>query len=1140
MVRHRSLSAFMNILLFASCALLLLGAFSSSAHGQSVTFAGTQSTVLAGGFSQPWAVAVDRAGDIFIADPNNNRVVELPAGGGAQTTVGSGLSNPNGVAVDGAGDVFIADTNNNRVVEVPAGGGPQTTVAARGLDNPFGVAADGAGDVFIADTLNNRVVEVPAGGGAQITITVRSKLKYPAAVAVDGAGNVFIADYGNNRVVKVPVGGGAQNTVGSGLFEPEGVALDGAGDVFIADTYNSRVVEVLAAGGTQITVGSGFLLPTAAAVDGAGNVFIADYGASQVVEVQRVAPNFGNVNVCAAGQTAPSPCSQTLTLNYNVVATTTFGTTNVVTQGAPNLDFKLSPGGTCTGTVSAGSTCTVNVMFSPLAPGMRMGAVQLTDNLGNLLVTTMVYGVGQGPAIAFAPGAQTTVPASGLSGPSVVAVDGAGDLFIADSNNNRVVEIPVGGGAQTTGGSGLSNPRGMAVDGAGDLFIADSSNNRVVEVPAGGGGQTTVGSGLSNPRGMAVDGAGDLFIADSNNNRVVKVPVGGGAQTTVGSGLNNPTAVSVDGAGDVLIADSNNNRVVQVPVGGGAQTTVGSGLSNPTAVAEDGAGDIFIADSSNNRVVEVPAGGGPQTTVSASGLSNPYGVAVDGVGDVFIADYSNNRVVEIRRSQSPTLSFASTAVGTTSSDSPQSVTIQNIGNQPLNAVTPGLIVGGPNFFQVAGSGTPADCNSSFALTPGETCNLSISFEPQSVGPLTSTATFTDNALNASPSASQSIALQGTATAVTATKLVSSLNPSTYSQSVTFTATVTSTGGGTPTGTVTFTDGSNVLGVISLSGGQAALTTSTLGAGSHSVIANYGGDTNYQSSASTALTQTVQIASTSLGLTCNQNPSSYNQAVLFTASVTPQFGGSATGKVTFYDNASPLGTVAVSSNQATITLSTLSLGTDQITATYSGDSNLAGSTSPALLQVVNKASTTTGVISSRNPAFVGQTITYTATVADKFLGTVSGTVNFTSNGVKLGSTTLVNGQASVTTSFSMSGNHSILAKYVGDANNASSTSPALKQVVNKYPSTMWVVSSVNPSIVGQTVTFTATVTSGATGTVTFKSRGATLAIVPLTGNAASLSTSTLAAGTDSITALYSGDATFAGSTSPVLKQVVNKP
>ena len=116
-------------------------------------------------------------------------------------------------------------------------------------------------------------------------------------------------------------------------------------------------------------------------------------------------------------------------------------------------------------------------------------------------------------------------------------MDGAGDVFIADTYNNRVVEVPAGGGPQITVGSGLSYPIGVAVDGAGDVFIADSGNNRVVEVPAGGGPQTTVGSGLNYPSGVAVDGAGDVFIADTYNSRVVEVPAGGGAQTTVGSAV---------------------------------------------------------------------------------------------------------------------------------------------------------------------------------------------------------------------------------------------------------------------------------------------------------------------------------------------------------------------------------------------------------------------------------------------------------------------------------------------------------------------------------------------------------------------------------------------------------------------------
>jgi len=729
-----------------------------TACAQSVAFTGVQTTVPASGLNGPFGVAVDRAGDVFIADFFNNRVVEVPAGGGAQTTVGSGLNYPAGVAVDGAGDVFIADAGNNRVVEVPSGGGAQTTVGT-GLYSPMGVAVDGAGNVFIADTPNNRVVEVPAGGGAQTT--VGTGLGELFGVAVDGAGDVFIADTLNNRVVEVPAGGGAQTTVGSGLNQPTGVAVDGAGDVFIADSNNSRVVEVPAGGGAQTTVGSGLPFPAGVAVDGAGDLFIADYHNNRVVEVQLVAVNFGSVNICPGGQTTPAPCSATLTLNYSVKADTTFGSTvKVLTQGAPNLDFTLSST-TCTGTVTAGNSCTVNVQFAPLAPGLRMGAVQLTDSSANLLVTTLIHGEGQGPAMAFGPGVQTTV-GSGLSNPQGVAVDGAGDVFIADTGNNRVVEVPAGGGAQTTVPAiGLNDPPGVGVDGAGDVFIADPNNNQVVEVPAGGGAQTTVGSGLYYPFGVAVDGAGDVFIADTDNSRVVKVPAGGGAQTTVGSGLNHPFGVAVDGAGDVFIADRGLAAVVEVPAGGGAQTTVGSGLSIPFGVAVDGAGDVFIADPNNNRVVEVPAGGGAQTTVG-TGLSYPEGVAVDGAGDVFIADGGNNRVVEVQRSEAPTFSFAATVVFNTSTDSPQSVTVQNIGNQLLDAVSPGLSIGSLSFAQVAGPGTPADCTSSFSLAPGASCNLSISFTPQTTGSIVSAATFTDNALNAT-AAEQSVTLQGTGT-----------------------------------------------------------------------------------------------------------------------------------------------------------------------------------------------------------------------------------------------------------------------------------------------------------------------------------------------------------------------------------------
>jgi sugar lactone lactonase YvrE len=236
-------------------------------------------------------------------------------------------------------------------------------------------------------------------------------------------------------------------------------------------------------------------------------------------------------------------------------------------------------------------------------------------------------------------GAQTTI-AGGLQYPLGLAVDGAGNLYIADTGNNRVLEVPPGGSPQSIGASGLNNPAGLAVDRMGNLYIADVGNNRVVELPSGGGTPRTVGTGLSTPIGLAVDGAGNLYIADTGNNRVVEVPAGGGPQTTVASGLFSPQGLAVDGQGTLYIVDSGNNRLVKLPGGGATPTTVDLGgdvLNSPIGVAVDGAGTLYIADAGNNQVVDVPAGGGTPTTVG-SGWIIPAAVAVDGAGNLYVAD----------------------------------------------------------------------------------------------------------------------------------------------------------------------------------------------------------------------------------------------------------------------------------------------------------------------------------------------------------------------------------------------------------------------------------------------------------------------------------------------------------------------
>src|SRR5439155_7590842 len=235
-------------------------------------------------------------------------------------------------------------------------------------------------------------------------------------------------------------------------------------------------------------------------------------------------------------------------------------------------------------------------------------------------------------------------------------------------------------------------------------------------------------------------------------------------------------------------------------------------------------------------------------------------------------------------------------------------------------------------------------------------------------------------------------------------VTSSVNPCVFGQSVTFTAGVTAASGSiTPTGTVTFKDGVTTLGTGTLDGsGQATFTTSSLTVPSHSITAVYGGDSNYNTSTSTALSQTVNKANTTTAVTSSPNPSVFGQSVTFTATVSAVApgAGSPTGTVTFKDGATTLGTGTLSGGQATFSASSLSAGGHAtITAVYGGDANFNTSTSPNFTQTVNKADTTTTVNSSAAPSVFGQSVTFTATVTAVApgAGTPAGTVTFTIDG-----------------------------------------------------------------------------------------------------------------------------------------------
>jgi len=380
------------------------------APAQSVSFAGAESVLPTTGLDAATGVAVDSSGNVVITDFYNQRAVLLsktPTGYAPQVNLPTvGLGSAYGIAVDLAGDVFIPDCFNYRIVELPktaTGYGPQITVASDICTGGGEVALDLAGDVFVSGVYGdfNSVAELPwtGTGYGPRTILPASGFNSSNNLAVDAAGDVFIIDSGNNRVVKLPktsTGYGPQTTLPfSSLNFPLGVAVDSAGnDVIVADADNNRVLQRHTGGyGPQITLLSGLNFPRGVFVDGAGDVFVADQNNDRVLELQTRSVNLGGANVCAPGATTPTPCGQTLTLNYNVTASGTLGTPQVLTGGAPNLDFTLATGSTCSGAATEGRTCTVNVTFAPLAAGFRNGSVQLTSS-GTVIASTLISGFG--------------------------------------------------------------------------------------------------------------------------------------------------------------------------------------------------------------------------------------------------------------------------------------------------------------------------------------------------------------------------------------------------------------------------------------------------------------------------------------------------------------------------------------------------------------------------------------------------------------------------------------------------------------------------------------------------------------------------------------------------------------------------
>ncbi len=906
-----------------------------SISGQLTVFAGNGGAGYTGdggapasaSLNTPAGIFVDSLGNVFIADSGNNVIREVVAATMLiQTVAGNGtpgfidsvaatsgeMSNPNAVYVDSSGDIFIADSGNNVIREVVAGATPKITTVAGDqalgggfngdgipathatLNNPRGVYLDGAGTVFVADHDNNRIRTFTIGGNIQTIAgtgtagplgdngpATSAELNGPSAVFVTGSfsgatlnGRLYIADTNNDEIRLVIASLPAnlqqiQTVAGIGLpgysgdtgpakvaklFSPRGIFVDSSQNLFIADTGNSFVREVAAAtGDIQVYAGNGTLgfsgdsatatdaalnSPAGVAADGAGNIYIADTANNAIREVvvstgliQTVAGRGG-----AACNFSGNGSSATNALLCAPSSVFLDGSGNIFIADTGNHVIREVTGG------PGGNISTVAGIGSPGFSGDNGFAIQAqlhsptgvyVDGAGNIFIADTgndvirevvaatskiktVAGIGTSAGFSGDSGPATSAQ---LSSPADVYLDGFGNIFIADTGNNVIREVTGGAGgiistvagnhALGPGYSGdngsptaaqLNGPMGLVMDPSGSLFIADTNNHVIRELPAGTGKiQTVIGNhvaafagdggpplsaSLHSPGGMAPDHLGGMFIADTGNNRIRDVsglvPIGTATLSTQALTFNNQVILTTSSSQPVMLSNTGTAPLVVFNI-----TTTGTNGTSFGQTNNCGAG-LPIGGNCTINVTFTPQAGGPlaaNLSISDSAPSSPQVVALTGTGvsPVTLSPTGLVFALQINGNASP----------------PQSVVLMN--NQAVTLNFTSIAITGFNATSYSQSN---NCGAS--VPAGGTCTVNVVFTPTVTGSNTASLTFTDDA----PGGTQAAALFGLGTAATA-----DLTPT----SLTFSTTQVSTASATQVVTLK-NNGKDVLNLSSISFG----------------------------------------------------------------------------------------------------------------------------------------------------------------------------------------------------------------------------------------------------------------------------------------------------------------------------------
>jgi hypothetical protein len=831
------------------------------------------------------------------------------------------------------------------------------------------------------------------------------------------------------------------------------------------------------------------------------------------------------------------------------------GLGNLANNGGPTQTVALQSGSPAIGKGATIAGITTDQRGQSRAATPDMGAYEF--NVPAPAVTSVSPATG--PA---AGGTQVTISGTSLGSAAIVAVDFGPNnpaTIVSDTGGTLVVIDPAGTGAvditvTTAGGTSATSPL--------DVFTYTGSTNGTTTSVQSSQNPSVFGQSVSftatvSPTSGSNTPSGTVTFMDGNNAVDTETLSGGTATYTTSALAVGSHSITVVYNGDANDSGSTSQALSETVNQAGTTTVLADTVTtvfgqnvtftatvsvNSPGMGTPGSGTVTFFDGGSQIGTGSVSGGVATYSTSSLSVGSHTITASYGGDDVdFLASPTSGSVTQTVNQAATTTALAATV----SSVFGQSVTF----TATVSVDSPGA--GTPD------SGTVTFFDSGSEIGTGSVSGGAATYSTSSlsVGSHTITASYGGDGVDflASPtsdSVTQTVNQAGTTTALAATVTT------VFGQSVTFTATVSvnSPGAGTPgSGTVTFFDGGLQIGTGSVSGGVATYSTSSLAVGSHTITASYGGDgvDFLDSPTSGSVTQTVNQAGTTTALAATVT-TVFGQSVMFTATVSvnsPGAGTPGSGTVTFFDAGKQIGTGTVSGGVATYLTSSLAVGSHTITASYGGDGVdfLASPASPAVTQVVGKDSSTTAIGSSANPSVNGQTVTITATVTANSPGSgiPSGTVTFKVNGTAQPATKLnAAGQAFFTFSPTV-GTYNVTATYNGGPNFTFSNSSNLSQVVKKDGTTTALASSANPSVNGQTVTFTATVTANSPGsgtpqgTVTFKVNGTAQPVAQL--NAAGQATFTFSptVGSYTITASYNGGANFTISTSPALHQVVNK-